>query len=51
VRGYLNRYIIQICPEVWQNWWGCICCVDPLTQPPLKNGKYPEPHLGLTSEA
>ena len=52
----LNRFVVQICPEVWQNWWGCICCIDPLTQPPFKNGKYPDPpselyQRGLTADA
>ena len=54
--GNLNRYVAQICPELWQNWWGCLCCINPLTQPPFKQGKYPDPPVelyqrGLTADA
>ncbi len=54
--GNLNRYVVQICPELWQNWWGCLCCIDPLTQPPFKHGKFPDPpaelfQRGLTADA
>lgn len=54
--GNLNRYVVQICPELWQNWWGCLCCIDPLAQPPFKHGRFPDPPVelfqrGLTADA
>lgn len=43
-----NRYVLQISPEQWER-CGCRCCINPLEQPPFKNGKYPDPPTVLYS--
>lgn len=44
----LNRYVFQISPEQWER-CGFRCCVNPLEQPPFKNGKFPDPPAVLYS--